>query len=89
MEELVGTAVGLVLVQTGRLLIWLISMGRWRGEALFGEEGSIYGAAGALSFVRDGRRVITENGLLIAGIASYVAMVLGIVAWVMRATSTV
>ncbi|MDO9114103.1 MAG: hypothetical protein Q7U63_09935 [Polaromonas sp.] len=86
MEELVGTALALVVIQTGRLLIWLISGGRWRGETLPGKEGTIYSAAGALSFVRDGRRVITENGLLIAGIAFYVALVLGTIAWAMRAT---
>lgn len=47
-EELVGTAVGLVLIQTGRLLIWVIPAGRWRSEAPFGKEGTLYRAAGAV-----------------------------------------
>ena len=69
MDELISTVLGIIIMQIGRLAVWLFSMGRWRGEPLFGDEGRIFGAAGALSFVRDGRRVITETGLLFAGIA--------------------
>ena len=64
------------MIQIGRLAVWLFSLGRWRGEPLFGDEGRIFGAAGALSFVRDGQRVITETGLLFAGIASLIVLAL-------------
>jgi hypothetical protein len=74
--EIVGVALGYLTIQVGRLAIWMVSLGRWRGEQLLGDEGRIHGAAGALSFVRDGRRVITETGLLFAGIACLIALVL-------------
>lgn len=76
MDELIKTALWVFTVQTGRAAVWLLSLGRWRGEPLFGDEGRIFGAAGALSFVRDGQRVITETGLLFAGIASLIALAL-------------
>lgn len=76
MDELIGTALGIITIQIGRLAVWSLSLGRWRGEPLFGDEGRIFGAAGALSFVRDGRRVITETGLLFAGIAFVIVLVL-------------
>ncbi len=75
MDAVIGEILGVILVQSGRLVVWLITLGRWRGEPLFGNEGRIYGAAGALSFVRDGQRVITETGLLFIGIASYVVLI--------------
>jgi len=74
--EIVGVALGYLTIQVGRLAIWMVSLGRWRGEQLLGDEGRIHGAAGALSFVRDGRRVITETGLLFAGTACLIALVL-------------
>ena len=52
----------------GRFAVWLISFGRWRSEALSGEEGRIYAAAGAFSFVRGGRRVITTTGQVFASV---------------------
>lgn len=42
---------------------------------MFGDEGRIFGAAGALSFVRDGQRVITKTGLLFAGIAFLILLI--------------
>lgn len=74
MDEVIKTALWVITIQTGRLAIWLFSLSRWRGEALFGDEGRIFGAAGALSFIRDGRRVITRTGLLFAGIATFIAV---------------
>ncbi len=75
MDELIGSALGVITIQIGRLAVWIFSLGRWRGEPLFGDEGRIFGAAGALSFVRDGRRVITETGLLFAGIVFLVVAI--------------
>lgn len=80
MDEIIGAALGVVGIQTGRLVVWLVSFGKWRGEPLFGDEGRIYGAAGALSFVRNGKRVISETGLLFVGVAFYVALVAIIIA---------
>jgi hypothetical protein len=71
---------GVIAIQTGRVVVWLVSFGKWRGEPLFGDEGRIYGAAGALSFVRDGKRVITDTGLLFVGVAFYVVLVALIIA---------
>jgi hypothetical protein len=80
MDEIIGGALGVITIQTGRVVVWLVSFGKWRGEPLFGGEGRIYGAAGALSFVRDGRRVITETGLLFVGVVFYVGFVALIIA---------
>lgn len=71
LSEVVLTALKFIVIQTGRVLVWLTSWGHWRGEALLGEEGRMYGAAGALSFVRDGQRVITDIGLQFIGAAFY------------------
>lgn len=75
MDEIIGGVFMMVTVITGRMIVRLVSLGRWRGEPLFGNEGRIYGAAGALSFVRDGQRVITETGLMFVGLAFYVAAI--------------
>lgn len=75
MDEIIGAVLGVIAIQTGRLVIWLVSLGQWRGETPFGEEGRIHGAAGALSFVRDGKRVITDTGLLLAGVGFYAVFV--------------
>ncbi|WP_395669765.1 hypothetical protein [Rhodoferax sp.] len=74
MDEIIGRMLEIIAVQTGRVIVWLVSFGNWRGEPLFGDEGRIYGAAGALSFVRDGRRVVTHTGLFFAGVFFYVAL---------------
>ena len=75
MDEIIGGVLGVFTIQTGRVVVWLVSFGKWRGEPMFGDEARIHGAAGALSFVRDGRRVITETGLLFVGVVFYVVFV--------------
>lgn len=60
--------VDVLLVSVGRIAVFVVSLGRWRGERVGGNEGRTYAAAGALSFVRQGRRVITRTGLLFAGV---------------------
>ena len=82
MDELLADVLGIFVRQTGRLVVWLITFGRWRGEPLLDDEGRIYGAAGALSFVRDGQRVITDTGLLFVGIAFYVVLLVVAIACV-------
>ncbi len=74
MDEIIGGVLGVIAIQTGRAVVWFVSFGKWRGEPLLGDEGRIYGAAGALSFIKDGRRVITDTGLLFFGIAFYVLL---------------
>jgi hypothetical protein len=49
MDEIIAGVLGVIAIQTGRIVIGLVSFGKWRGERLFGDEGRIYGAAGALS----------------------------------------
>jgi hypothetical protein len=79
MDELIAGVLGILVRQTGRLVVWLITFGRWRGELLLKDEGRIYGAAGAISFVRDGQRVITDTGLLFIGIAFYVVLLVAVI----------
>jgi hypothetical protein len=80
MDEIIGGVLGVIAIQTGRALVWLVSGGKLRGEPLFGDEGRIYGAAGALSFVRDGKRVISESGLYLVGGAFYLALLVATIA---------
>jgi hypothetical protein len=65
----------LLMLFTGKAVVSVLSLGRWRGEAIGGNESRIHAGAGALSFVRDGRRVVTETGLLFIGITFYLAVV--------------
>ncbi|PIF26848.1 hypothetical protein CLU88_1726 [Acidovorax sp. 56] len=71
---LLWCAFELALVLTGKLFVSTLSLGRWRGESLDGLEGRMHGTAGALSFKRDGQRVLTSSGLLFAGLAFYVLL---------------
>jgi len=67
--------VELVLIGTGKAAVTLATLGRWRGEQLSSRESRVHGLAGALSFVRDGQRVVTRTGLLFVGIGFYVVLV--------------
>ena len=64
--------VELVLIFTGKFVVAIASFGRWRGERFSSNESRVYSPAGALSFKREGQRVITANGLLFIGLLSYV-----------------
>lgn len=74
MDSVLFAALEVFLTVTGRLAVWLFSFGRWRGEPLGSDEGRIFGPAGALSFVREGHRVVTHTGQFFAGIAVVVAL---------------
>jgi hypothetical protein len=78
MAEIVASLVWglmeLVLAFTGKFVVWVVSLGRWRSESLREDESRVFGAAGALSFVRDGQRVVTTTGLCFAGVAFYVLL---------------
>ena len=71
---LITGVIGVIGTQTERVVVWLVSLCQWRSEQLFGEDGRTHGAAGALSFVRDGRRVITDTGLLFLVVTFYVVL---------------
>lgn len=84
MDEFLGFVVWLfvelLLICTGRVVVSLATVGRWRSERLSGEEGKVHAMAGALSFKRDGHRVVTRTGLLLIGLVFYVALVVGLIA---------
>jgi hypothetical protein len=84
MDAIITGVMGFIVRQTGRVFVWLLSFDRWRSEQLFGDEGATHSAAGSLSFVRDGRRVITDTGLLFSGIAVYVVAFVVIIAYAAR-----
>jgi hypothetical protein len=65
----------LFLAFTGKFVVWALSFGRWRSESLRNAESRVFAAAGALSFVREGQRVITTTGLVFAGLAFYILLV--------------
>lgn len=66
----------LILAFTGKFVVWALSFGRWRSESVRENESRVFAAAGALSFVREGQRVITVTGLVFAGLAFYILLVL-------------
>jgi hypothetical protein len=58
----------LPLIFLGRLLVRCLTAGRWRFESLSKHEGAAHAAAGALTFVSEGRRVVTVTGQQFAGL---------------------
>lgn len=81
MDEVIGIALGTVVTLTGRLVVSVLTLRHWRSESLDGQEGRVHGAAGALSFVRDGHRVVTTTGQLFVGIAFYALLAGGLIAY--------
>jgi hypothetical protein len=78
--ELILSFVGRLLVEgilqgTGRVLVFLLSFGRWRSESIEENEGRIHGPAGAISFKRDGQRVITTDGNSFIGLVFYLGLI--------------
>lgn len=70
--EAIGSVLAMPLVERlcvplGRVALFALTLGRWRGENLALAEGGIHAPAGALSFERDGQRVLTRTGLAIVG----------------------
>lgn len=76
--------VEVVLVYAGKAAVWCVSVGCWRSESLGGEEGRIYAAAGGLSFVRDGQRVVTPTGQLFAGLAFCALLIVAVIFYVAK-----
>ena len=74
-----------VLVQTGRLVVCALSLGRWRGEALERNEERVHAPAGALWFDVEGQRVVSGTGLLFVGVAFYVLLALGLLTYAVGA----
>lgn len=64
-----------VLRGTGRAVVFLGSCGRWRGDDVVAREGRIHSASGALSFRREGQRVVTSTGLVLVGLLFHAALV--------------
>lgn len=76
------SVVEMLMVGTGALVVRLVSRGRWRTEPRGCNEARTFGAAGALSFLREGQRVVTANGLMFAGLMFYgVLMAMVVVLW--------
>ncbi|MBB6562180.1 hypothetical protein HNP48_004889 [Acidovorax soli] len=77
-ELLIYVLVNYVFVYIGKAIVYALTLGHWRGER-GADEARIHGAAGALSFVRDGQRVLTDRSAAFVGGAA--CIVLGL-AWV-------
>ena len=63
-----------VLVFTGAQMVDVLSLGRWRAERQGSDEARTFGAAGALSFRHEGKRVVTTSGLWFVGLLFYAAL---------------
>ena len=68
------SAVDVLLIATGALLVRALSLGRWRTEDARNKEARMFAPAGALSFRRDGQRVVTATGVYMAGSAFYAVL---------------
>lgn len=73
------SVVEVLLVYTGALLVRFLSLGRWRTENARNKEARIFAPAGALSFRRDGQRVVTANGVYMVGFLFYAVLAVGLV----------
>jgi hypothetical protein len=69
------TALEFVLVSTGALAVRLVTQGRWKNEGLNSTQYMIHAAAGGLTFMMDGRRVVTTTGQTVVGAAIWVAVI--------------
>ena len=69
----------LILIVTGRIVVKALTFGRCRVTET--NESRIYGAAGAFSLNRGGRRAVTEKGQLFVGMLFYLVLGIGLVAW--------
>jgi hypothetical protein len=65
----------LLLVFTGAQVVRVVGLGRWRSERWGSDEARIFGAAGALSFRHEGKRVVTNNGLVFVGVLFYIMLI--------------
>lgn len=66
-----------LLVLTGKVLVFLISLGAWRSESMSGTRSIQYTLTGPLSFIHQGGRFITVAGQELIGIVFY-AMLFGV-----------
>ena len=72
MDAAVAFVTEFVFMLTGRFVVKPMSLSRWRGKEPAADEARIYSPAGSLFFVRDGRRVATEAGLIFFGITFFI-----------------
>ena len=72
MDAAVAFVIEFVFMLTGRFVVWLMSLSRWRGKEPTTDEARIYSAASSLLFVREGKRVVTETGLIFFGITFFI-----------------
>jgi hypothetical protein len=65
----------------GRVVLWAVSFGRWRGESFRGSEAATHSAAGSIWFKREGQVVFTDSGLLFIGLGFYCVCFLSLFFW--------
>lgn len=69
-----------MLIVIGRLVLRIGTLGRWKCESIFSDEHRLRSAAGSLSYVHEGRRVVTSVGQSLAGFIVCVALVAFVIA---------
>ena len=60
----------------GKLVVPIVSFGHWRGEHLSTDEYKVHSAAGALSFLVGGKRVVSHIRLLFVGVTTTIASII-------------
>jgi hypothetical protein len=76
MDAVLTLFVDVVLALCGRVFLRAVSFGRWQTEAWSGSESATLAPAGALSYLRAGRRVFTHTGQQLAGLVFLIVLVL-------------
>lgn len=79
MDIVVEGLLNLLLIMIGRCVICVATLGSLKCAPLTSNDHSIHGAAGALWYARDGRRVVTPTGQTLAGFLFCIALVLALV----------
>lgn len=80
------SAVEVLVVFTGAQVVRVVRLGRWRTVPRGNDEARVVGAAGALSFRREGQRVVTADGSMWMGLL-FCALLVCVVVALSRAVS--
>jgi hypothetical protein len=75
---ILGRFVERALAHTGRLAIWVVTLGNFRAERFEEGEAQEYAPEAVLYFTRRHEGVITAFGCMLSGIAFYVALGFGL-----------
>ena len=72
-----------IFLETGRLLVSIMSFGQWRAASTTNNEKS---SPNALSYMTHGQRVVTRSGMTLLGFLFYLALFIAFIVYCFLAT---